>query len=133
MGTGFSLTYGSSRAELSFPTLGHKGARMYLIGLFGLSLYWHLQTVLQRTTSLERTFRAIINHKLGAAKNLLWYIIAPYCVHCGFCKEPNGIHNMILFVREVAITIRASNSIIYSLLTTLYSILTTLEMPVVSQ
>ena len=62
----FSLTY-----ESSFFTLGSKGARMHLLGLFGLSLYWHLQTVLQGTIYFERTFRAILNYSLGDAKNLL--------------------------------------------------------------
>ena len=35
--------------------------------------------VLHRSISLERTSRAIIHHTLGAIKNLLVYIIAPYC------------------------------------------------------
>ena len=54
-------------------------AKLYLLGFFGLSLYWYLQTVLQRGISLERAPRAILHHKLGAVKNLLVYIIAPYC------------------------------------------------------
>ena len=69
----------SRRVESSFPTLKSKGAKLYLLGFLGLSMYWYLQTVLQRSIYLERTSRAILHHKLGDVKNFLVYIIASYC------------------------------------------------------
>ena len=59
----------SSPVESSFPTLKSKGAKLHLLGFFGLSMYWYLQTVLQRSIYLERTSRAILHHKLGDVKN----------------------------------------------------------------
>ena len=86
---GFSLTHQSSRVESrrvesrrvesSFPTLKSKGAKLHLSGFFELSMYWYLQTVLQRSIYLERTSRAILHRKLGDVKNFLVYIIASYC------------------------------------------------------
>ena len=81
---GFSLTHQSSRVESShvessFPTLKSKGAKLHLLGFFELSMYWYLQTVLQRSIYLERTSRAILHRKLGDVKNFLVYIIASYC------------------------------------------------------
>ena len=69
----------SNRVESSFPTLKSKGAKLHLLGLFGLSVYWYLQTVLQRSIYLEITSRAILHNKLGDVKNFLVYIIASYC------------------------------------------------------
>ena len=69
----------SSHVESSFPTLKSRGAKLHLLGFLGLSMYWYLQTVLQRSIYLERTSRAILHHKLGDVKNFLVYIIASYC------------------------------------------------------
>ena len=69
----------SSHIESSFPTLKSKGAKLHLLGFVELSMYWYLQTVLQRSIYLERTSRAILHRKLGDVKNFLVYIIASYC------------------------------------------------------
>ena len=65
------------RVESSFPTLKSKGVKLHLLGFFGVSMYWYIQTLLQRSIYLERTSR--LHHKLGDVKNFVVYIIASYC------------------------------------------------------
>ena len=63
--------------------------KWHLLELFGLSLYWHPQKVLQRTIldgsleitllitliwgSLKEPWKVLLNNKLGAAKNHLGF------------------------------------------------------------
>ena len=43
-----ALAFTNIPVESSFPTLKRKGAKLHLLGFFGLPMYWYLQTVLQR-------------------------------------------------------------------------------------
>ena len=83
----FFLTYESSRVESSFPLLEW---------FFGLSLYWHPQTVLQRSISLEITFRAILNHNWVHYRNILRSLrvksgdperVRIFCPTCGIRRD----------------------------------------------
>ena len=87
-------------------TLRSKGAKWHLLGFFELSLYWHPQTVLQRThlegsfertllrtlmwDSLKEPWRVLLNHKLGAEKNHLGFFKNHVVFMKGSLKDPMG-------------------------------------------